>query len=660
VSHVHTLDIPIKKHSFNEVFVFDTEKLADRFGHSFKIIEEAKMVIQTRFIKILVLMSVAVMLMLPFTAVNKATPALAAESKTVSAGSIWVVDKTAHLSSFSIADGATVKAPDGKSLTMTVDGIGRPLKPGVYKGDIIITVTDALYGPTTGMTRSGKPQEFRAAILIQDGKYVPEKSVAAIVQGGKVTDKSATGVTLMGTEDNFNGIVITGNSEYTIDGLKIDFEGRGGNDFVGYGAGIAIFGNSKVTINNSDIKFKGITRCTIHFGGNSVTTLNNCRLSNESPDSEGMSPLWALGLSGTNRVTQLCDNAVVYYNNCHIQGNGWGTLSIDGGVKVRMYVKDSTVDLTGPRTRGYGAFSIGDAFISYDNSKVNVQGYPLLLGGGEGKSNGEITNGSVVNSSLYGVMIFRDAGSELKVNKGAVLNSASSTFVVKGSNSFLNIDNAVLKPANGVILQLMDNDEPGMGPSRFIVPIGADLPIPGRNLAVADQKEDVFMTVSNMEVKGDFYNSTTNLKPNSIEKLAVSPLAGMSAEGFSGEVEDTTARQGVKNLDLKFANARVTGIISAAKAAYKDGVVVIDAGNNKELSNVKQTSHEPVNNGVIVSFDKDSSWTVTGASYLTSLTVARGAVIKAPEGKALTMTVDGVKTKIAAAAYAGKIVLTVD
>jgi hypothetical protein len=624
-----------------------------------EVVEETKMITRKRVIRILVLIGIAAMLTLPFAAIDEVKIALAATSRAVNAGTEWVVKETTNLSSLTITEGAAIKAPEGKSLTMTVDGIGKAMRPGIYKGNIIITVADQFFGPASGLTRGGKPQEFRTAILIEDGKYVPQKSVPAIVQGGKVTDKAATGVTIMGCEGNFNGIVVTGDSEYTIEGLKIDFEGDGGNDFSGYGAGVASFGHSKLTINNSEIKLKGLKRCALHSGGDSVTTLNNCRLISESPASDEVVPLWALGLSGTNRVNQLCDNATIYYNNCRIQGNGWGTLSIDGGVRVRMYIKDSTVELSGPRARGYGAFSIGDALISYDHSTVNVQGYGLLMGGHGNQQNGEIINGSTVNSSLYGVMIFRDSGSELKVNKGATVNSASSMFVVKGSNSHLNIDNAVLNPGNGVILQLMDNDEPGMGPSRFIVPIGADVPIAGRDLTVADPKEDVFMTVSNMEAKGDFYNSTTNLRANSIEKAATSSSAGRGAEGASAAAAETSDQQGVKNLDLKFANAKVNGVISAATGAYKEGVVLIDASNKNELSAITQTAHEPVNNGVIVSFDEKSVWTVTGTSYLTSLTVAKGAVIKAPEGKTLTMTVDGVKKPIGEGTYKGKIVITV-
>jgi len=572
---------------------------------------------------------------------------------------VQIVEKSVALRSLTIAEGASLAAPEGKALTMTIGGIGKAIKPGVFKGDILITVTDKFIGPTSSMSQSKEPTDFRAAILIEDGKYVPEKSVPAIVQGGKVTDKATTGVTLMGSEDNFNGIIVTGNSEYTIEGVKIEFEGNGDNDFTGYGAGIACYGKSKVTINNSEIKFKGVTRCTLHAGGESVTTLNNCRLINESPNKEGFVPMWALGLSGTNRTTQLCDNATVYYNKCYIQGNGWGALSIDGGKRVRMYLKDSTIELSGPRSRGYGAFSIGDALISYDNCKVNVQGFPLLMGGHTDKSDGEITNGSVINSTVYGVMMFRLKGGELKVNKGSTLNTASSVFVVKGCNPYINIDNAVLNPGNGVILQLMDNDDPGMGASRFIVPIGSDMAIPGRNLTAADPNKDVFMTVSNMEVKGNFYNSTTNLRANSIESVSMPSVSGMSAEGLSEGGSATEDQQGVKNLDLKFANARVNGIISAATAAYRKGVAVIDVSNCEELTAVTQTAHEPVNNGVIVSFDKDSVWTVAGTSYLTSLNIAKGAVIKAPEGKTLTMTVDGVKTAIKAGAFNGKIVLTV-
>jgi hypothetical protein len=570
----------------------------------------------------------------------------------------WIVDKSVALSSLTISPGASVAAPEGKAVTMTVDGVVTALKPGTYKGDISLIISDSLMLKPGGFAAGRAPVEMRAAVFIEDGKYIENKSVTAVVKGGKITSKAAIGGTIYGTEDDFNGILVIGDSEYTVDGVKIDFEGNGRNDFIGYGAGIAAMGNAKLTVKNSDIRISGWTRCGIHCGGSSVTRVTNCRISNFSYPREGFVPMWALGLSGTNRVNQLCDNATVYYTDCHISGNGWGTLSVDGGLKVRMYCKDTTIILTGPRARGYGAFSIGDAFILYDHCTVDVQGYPILLGGHGDKSDAEITNGTVMNSTLYGGMMFRTRGGELKVNKKSVINSESSTFVIKGANAYLNIDDAELNPGNGVILQLQDNDDPGMGPARYMPPCGADLPIPGRDLTKADPNEDVFMTIANTEVTGNFFNSTTELRANQREKTpelrtgpAMTPPPGMKL--------DSTGMQGVKNFDLKLINARVTGIISAASAAYKEGLTLIDPSNCRELSAITQTAKEPVNNGVIVSLDEKSVWTVTGTSYLTSLKVARGAIIKASTGKKLAMTVDGEKKKIAAGTYSGKITITV-
>jgi hypothetical protein len=259
-------------------------------------------------------------------------------------------------------------------------------------------------------------------------------------------------------------------------------------------------------------------------------------------------------------------------------------------------------------------------------------------------------------------------GSELKVNKGAALNTASSSFVVKGSNTFINIDNADLNPANGIVLQLMDSDMPNLLSTRYVIPIGEeDEPITGRDLTKADPKEDVFMTLSNMEITGDFYNSTTNLKANCRDDLCVvesdmtffMPEMDAPLSLPEGAETDMEARQGVKNLDLRFTNVKVKGVISAAKASYRDGVTVIDVSNNKELGAITQTACEPVNNGVIVSLDKDCVWTVTGTSYLTSLTVIEGAVIQAPKGKKLIMTVDGEDRELVPDTYNGKIVMKV-
>ena len=108
-----------------------------------------------------------------------------------------VVEKSMSLKSLTIGEGASLAAPDGKSLTMTVFGVGKTIKPGDYKGDIILNVNDSLIMQPSGNSMGALPMEYRTAILIDNGKYIPGKSVPAVVQGGKVTDKATTGVSSM-------------------------------------------------------------------------------------------------------------------------------------------------------------------------------------------------------------------------------------------------------------------------------------------------------------------------------------------------------------------------------------------------------------------------------------------------------------------------------
>ena len=107
-------------------------------------------------------------------------------------------------------------------------------------------------------------------------------------------------------------------------------------------------------------------------------------------------------------------------------------------------------------------------------------------------------------------------------------------------------------------------------------------------------------------------------------------------------------------IDLKATS--LTGVISAAREHHRDGLRYIEETIREELSNVWQTPAEAINNGVIVSVDKKSSWTVTGTCYLTGLHLAAGGQVLADSGT-LEMTVDGIPTAIVPGSYRGKIEL---
>ncbi len=592
-------------------------------------------------------------------------------TKTRTVSGEWVVEESVSFDKLVIEQGAAMKAPEGKALSLVVNGLATELGPGTYEGDVRLVVSDYFIMPPTGLFRfSGISTPFRTALAVENGAVASEKSIPELLSGAELSAAGVSGMKINGCDEDLNGILIE-NSDYVIDGLEMKLGGDGGNDFIGKGAGVTVIGKSEVTVNNADIEFAGVTRCAIHVGGESMVTVNDSRFVNMSPPTTKMRAAWMLGLDGTNRLTQLTDRGAVYYNRCEMRSNGWGVLSVDGSIKCRMYLKDSLLELTEPPARGYGAFSIGDCWIYFDNCEVNVNGYPILMNTEDG-GGAELSNGCRVTGDLYGAMVFRDQGGTLNIS-GSSLKTGRSTFIVKGSNSFINVKDSVLEPDNGVILQLMDNDDPGMHNPCFHVPVGeTDTPIEGRDLAHADRGEDVFLTLTDMTAAGDIYNSTTDLKAccrrfegDTGVTIHTGALAGVKLNyreetGQSDEKDAEGALQGVKNLELNLIGASLTGVVSSAVEHRPEGILTISGDNHHELSNITQTAAPTVNNGVIVNVDAGSTWIVTATSYITALNLAAGGTVKAPDGKKLTLTVDGADAELKAGNYSGMIVLTVE
>ena len=274
---------------------------------------------------------------------------------------VQLVEETTTLSKLTLKEGAKLTAPEGKFVQLTVDGVGRQQAPGTYQGEVVLTVAECYHMPPHGlMLMMGRSEEFRNTAVIENNRVVEAKGVPALVQAGTITGEEARGVVLSSDEEDFNGILVTGDSQYTVSDAHIDLDGHGYNDFMGCGAAITAIDNAHLTIRDSEITMSGDTRCAVHVGGDSVVHVDNCRIENHSPDDpEWMGDFsWGIGVTGTNRLVQLCDNGTVYYTNCDLKTNGWGVFSIDGcDDSANIYVKDCRVELSGPRAHGYGACS---------------------------------------------------------------------------------------------------------------------------------------------------------------------------------------------------------------------------------------------------------------------------------------------------------------
>ena len=570
--------------------------------------------------------------------------ALAADANPFANGATWTVDKTTALHSLTIPAGGTIAAAGGKSVTLTVDGVERPIAPGTYTGKVVVTVTD----PIVVKYKALDPHQFRTAVYINNGRYDASRSVASAVATGQVSDSTASGVAVTSKGERFNGIIVTGDSKYTIDNPVIDLTGNGGNDFAGYGAAIMSSGNAEVTVNNPKIRTKGAVRTAVFVGGHSVMHVNNADIytSNGTLPSDynftiEVGTPWMLGLSGNVRSTNLVDHGTVYYTNSHIVSQGWGAMSTDDSAVVRMYVKDSLIETI---DSGYGAYSIGDSVDTFDHSTLNVADIGIIMAA---QGSAVVTNGSVINSKRLGVMMHSGGGGgKLTIDKGSVVNSRLTAIEVKGMGTDILIDDAQIHAGNGILVQAMENDDPfmkkmmaggmGMGPDGP-TPTGApggSGPVvgvqdpgagaPGGGMP-APSSPDVNVTLRKVSLEGDLVNTRT--------------------------------KQG--GLVLTLDHASLFGGVSSGTQAPLTGVDP-DESTYWQVGNVVNTWAASTDKyGAAVSVGDGSTWTVTKTSYLTRLDISPAGRVAAPQGYKVSLTVDGKPSAVKAGSYKGALVLSV-
>jgi hypothetical protein len=568
--------------------------------------------------------------------------------KILDPGTNWVVSETTSLTGLTVA-GGTIKAADGYSLTMTVDGVETAIKPGAYKGKIVLTLTRiAVKKDATHNSQFN----LRTAIFLENGKYMADKSVAAAVTGGTVTDTSVKDVKIASIGEAFNGIIATGDSKasYIISNPVINLTGNGADDFAGIGAAIMVDGNAEVTLNKALITTNGCARSAIFVGGTGSLHVHDTNIEVGSPAlPEGYKDVFTeggkfffrvpfmLGLSGTCRATNIVDKVKnVDYTNTRIKAQGWGAMSIDGGDKTNLNMTKCTIETI---ESGYGAYAIGGSIDKFSGCTFNVADMAMIGTGGSGV----FTDGTIVNSRRFGVM-YHGSG-DLTIDKGSVFNTKSTAIQLKSPSHNIVVDNAQLNAENGIIIQAMPNDDPNSRASHGSAEGARSGGAPeGREGGSAPRPEgvegtavptvvssDINATFKNVTLKGDIINGNTASCP----------------------------------LNVTFEKSTITGAITTATVTLAIGpngeeITMKTPQLYKLIGEVKNTYCATNDKyGVAVSLDSNSTWIVDKTSFLTSLTIAKDGAITAPKGFKVVMTVDGVGKEIKAGTYSGKIVLAV-
>ncbi len=508
----------------------------------------------------------------------------------------------------------------------------------------------SLADPVTVKYKNLDPQDYRAAVYVRDGKVQAGQSLLAAASGGHVDDQGARGTSIVSSDPRFNGIIVGGTGKYTIADSTFRLTGNGGNDFAGYGAAIMATDHADLTVRNVRIDNQGAIRTAVFVGGDAVVHVEDSDISvfNGALPADYqfnvdlgrmMEVPWMLGLSGNVRATNLVANGTVYYTRSHIRAQGWGALSTDDSVRVRMYVKDSTVETL---ESGYGAYSIGDSLDWFSHSKLRVADVGVIMAA---QGSATFTDGTELDSGRFGVMVHSGGGGTLAVDKRSVVRSKQTAILVKGSGTNIVIDDARVEAGNGVLVQGMANDDPymkkmmagggppmgGGGPGGPGAGPGGPGGGPGSAATVGidtgpKASPDIVATLRNATLEGDLLNGRTE--------------------------------QG--DLLVKLEHARLTGAVSSSQIKPATGDELTAATRQWIGVVVNTLGPSPqAGRGTQVSVDATSRWTVARSSWLTKLAIARGGQLLAPRGARLELLVDGRPRKLAPGNFTGDIELRV-
>ncbi|MEU9404961.1 hypothetical protein AB0E08_04525 [Streptomyces sp. NPDC048281] len=586
---------------------------------------------------------------------------------TVGAGETYVVDATTALASLTLAEGGTLAAPDGYGLTLTVDGVetgsvltatlatDTTIAPGTYTGDLVLTVAEQNPATFAGVTFP-----LRQALYVGADGIVAARSVTSALVGGTVTDAAADGVSVTSTGEAFDGCYVAEGASYAITDTAIGFTGNGRCDFVGDGAAVVGTGSgTRLVLDGVTVTNKGVVRSgLVAEDGADVVVKNsaiqclNGTLPADYVFGGGANMLvvpWRLGISGNVRATNVIGTGTrATYLNSTIASETWGAFSTDSVSGAQATAVNCAISNLGDE--GYGTFADGDVTERILGCTLDVGTYATVVGASNstlyygdstradvaqlntdlelGLTEAELAalpeQSTTVTSRQFGVM-WHGAGT-LHISGGTLLTTAATTFLDKAVRATITVDGsqgAALTPGNGVVLQVMETDNPGSNDGVYTEP--TDDPEKDGTWDVSTAHDtDTTAAFTAIALTGDFYNAM---------------------------------RTG-RNMVLGFDASAVTGVLSASVSRH--AIDTITAAEYAQLGHVTNTARPVVNNGVLVTLTAGSAWTVTGTSYLSRLTLSADSAVTAPAGSTVSMTVDGEPAAIEPGGdYSGAITLTV-
>ncbi len=483
--------------------------------------------------------------------------------------------------------------------------------PGVYRGDVVLTVAVASPVNWFGLTFP-----FRQALYVGAAGVDLAKNVTSAITGGLVTNTFARAIRIRSGGEAFNGVYVD-NGQYTLLQPRVRFEGNGRNDFSGYGAAIEGTGSqTRLVIDGARIRVTGAVRpgvvatngANVIVKDSSIRTCDGVLPGDYQPTIfplYALSAPWMLGIVGDVRATLMVGAGTkATYLNSNVFSCGWGVLSTDSTSDSQLTATDTHV-ATG--REGYGSYADGSTVIDrFLGSRFDVNDYATISTGGTvvygdsdpgtvSQLNDSLDLGltprqlaripdlpTVIHSDRFGVMWHSGGQPTYTFNGGIMtiggrtqLSTDQTTFLDKGVHVAVNVDGsqgARIRTGNGVLYQMMETDDPG--------PVVVD----GQVL-----DEGVYHEPTGVPVKDPTFDPTTAQADDSVLNLSHIHLDGDVYHGLRGSA--TTGKNVVLNLD----DTRLEGVVSASTT--HNAVSTITSADYKQLGEVTNTPSPVINNG---------------------------------------------------------------
>ena len=505
---------------------------------------------------------------------------------------------------------------------------------------------------------------YRDALKITDGEISQTESILALFDAEVSASKVTGNLNLNGAF--FNGIVVDGDSDLTLEGMNVSASGDGANDFQGEAAAVLVAGDSTVTIQDTYIKTQGVIRTAAAVKENGILNIDNSVIyTEETADSVDdytalVVPMmkrtpFALGIEGVVRATNVLGAGQGIYTDSLIVSSGWGVLSTDSGTgydQVGTYALDVSDVVAGigsvevaedgkdytatKEVNGvtYGFTQGGSGYVAYADSGVwdkfsNVEfysdDYVQIMASNQSSAYYE---DSKLVSGRIAVMTQQNAGGTISIKDSEVY--AEDTVVqIKSGAANAGYTNVILDGADvtlgtddiwgGTLVELVESDDAGNpGNTEYEVNDTGDEAVAG-----AAELDDSNATLTNGEYTGNIWNNIYNNTEALNVTIDNATVNGTISSAYGYHLNDDGTRM-----------ENGTVLSACTEGDYRTSST--ETGEYTKIGAQYNVASAQVNNPVNVTLTNDSTWNIVladgtngeaDACYVNDLVVEEGCTI---------------------------------